>query len=535
VSVKASILVVDDTPDSLAMVAETLAAEGYDVRPADSGKLALNSVSKSRPDLILLDIRMPLMDGFEVCRRLKAPKQTRDIPVVFLSALHETEERVEGLKLGAVDFISKPFRKEELLARIETHLELSRLRKRLEQRVAERTAELRAANEQLKFELTERIHAEQALRESEIRFRTMADHAPVAVWTSGPDGAMDFCNQYTLTFTGRKLEELLGERWKEVVHPEDLEFKYPAYLESIAAHREYRVECRARRADGEYRWILDTATPRFLPDGAFAGYIGIAVDITDLKRNQEQFAAAQRLESLGVLAAGVAHNFNNMLAAILVEGDLALLDLPPESPARGSVERINEVAMRASDTVTLLMAYAQPGVSGAPKAPVHIGYVVEEVTRLFRATLPKRASLTVGLAPNVPAIRADIAQIRQVVMNLLSNAWESLPGQEGVIAVTTSCVRTGQESGAGEGACPPGNYVRLEVADSGCGMTEEVLPRIFEPFYSTKFLGRGLGLAAVQGIVRSLEGVINVRSAPGKGSTFEVLLPALNSEEQAET
>jgi PAS domain S-box-containing protein len=527
---------VDDTPESLTMVAETLAAEGYEVRPADSGKLALNSVSKSRPDLILLDIRMPLMDGFEVCRRLKSTRQNRDIPVIFLSALHETEERVEGLKLGAVDFISKPFRKEELLARIETHLELSRLRRRLEQRVAERTAELSAANELLKVELAERVRAERALRESETRFRSMADHAPVVIWTSDPDTKIDFCNQYGLTLTGRKLEELAGEGWRQVLHPEDLELRYPAYAGVIASHREYCAEYRLRRADGEYRWMLDTATPRFLPGGAFAGYVGIAVDITDMKRNQEQLAAAQRLESLGVLVAGVAHNFNNMFAALMVEADLALSDLPHDSPARGSIERINGIVTRASEVVALLMAYAQPGAGGLFTMPVHIGYVVEEVARLFRATLPKRVSLTVALAPNVPAIRADISQVRQVVMNLLSNAWESLPDKQGAIAVTTSSVRIGQEVAAGNGASLlPGDYVRLEVADSGCGMTEEVLTRIFEPFYSTKFLGRGLGLAAVQGIVRSLGGVIDVRSAVGKGSTFDVLFPSIERDQPAET
>jgi DNA-binding response OmpR family regulator len=151
-----TILVVDDELESLRLLTNVLQAEGYRVRPADSGELALRSVQEKLPDLILLDLRMPGLDGLEVCRRLKAKPETRDIPLMFLSASHEPNEKIEGLKLGAVDFISKPFQREELLARVHTHLELGRLRAQLEKLVAERTAELMIANRQLQLDLVER-------------------------------------------------------------------------------------------------------------------------------------------------------------------------------------------------------------------------------------------------------------------------------------------------------------------------------------------------------------------------------------------
>ena len=210
------ILAVDDSAESLQILTEVLADAGYDVRPADTGELALASLGANKPELILLDIRMPGIDGFEVCRRIKAGTETRDIPLIFLSAVTDTGDRVEGLRLGAVDYVSKPFEKEELLVRIETHLELSRLRAGLERMVAERTARLKSANKRLRRVLVERLRAEQALRESEERFRSMADHAPVTIWTSGPDTKINFVNNHALNLTGRTLEELTetgGSRW----------------------------------------------------------------------------------------------------------------------------------------------------------------------------------------------------------------------------------------------------------------------------------------------------------------------------------
>ena len=522
---KGVVLVVDDSPDCLLALTEVMAAEGYNVRQANSGETALAAVAVTSPELILLDVRMPGMNGFEVCQRLKKSKRTRAIPIIFLSGITDVEEHIEGLRIGAVDFVSKPFRKEELLARVRNHLELGRLRMQLEHRLSETTTELRAANQRFQLELTERLRAEQAQRESEMLFRSMADTAAVMIWTSGADTKVNFYNRFALAFTGRSMGELTADGWKSVVHPEDLALKYPTYVPTIEAHREYQVSYRVRRADGEYRWMLDTATPRFLANGEFAGYVGIVIDITDLKKSQERLSAAQKLESLGVLVSGVTHTVNNVLGTILAESDLALADIPSESAARECLERIGSVACRASEMMALLMEYSGTGGSGAP-TPVNVYSAVEETLRLFRATVSKKVDLSVNLASGSASVRADRSQIPQVVMALLTNAWEALGNQSGSIRISTSCVVIRSSNGGEDtGKLPPGNYICLEVTDTGCGIPTEALGRIFDPFYTTKSLGRGLGLAAVQGIVRALAGSIDARSTPAYGSSFRVLLP----------
>ncbi len=320
----------------------------------------------------------------------------------------------------------------------------------------------------------------------------------------------------------------------EVVHPEDLAVKYTEDLSANAAGRELRTEYRVRRADGAYRWMFDTATPRILVDGSFAGYIGIVLDISDWKQHQQELLATQKLESLGVLVSGVAHNFNNIMGAIIAEADLALSELP-EGSTRGNVERISATAIRAANLVNLLTAYSASGPSGA-LAPVSVSSVVEEILQLIKATVSRNITFSIDLARKLPSVRADLSQFRQVVLNLLTNACESLPNQAGSVSVSTSGVSMGaKELAANRLTLPPGKYVRLYIQDSGCGIPIELQSKIFDPFYTTKFLGRGLGLAAVQGIVRSLGGSITVESNPGRGSVFEVLLPCVEAVDVSRT
>jgi ligand-binding sensor domain-containing protein/signal transduction histidine kinase/ActR/RegA family two-component response regulator len=241
----------------------------------------------------------------------------------------------------------------------------------------------------------------------------------------------------------------------------------------------------------------------------------------------------QRLESLGVLAGGIAHDFNNLLVGVLGQAGLAKLDLPPDSPVRDQVEQIECAAVRAAELTSQLLAYAGRGrfVVGQ----VHLPELVAEMAQLLETAIHKHVDTVFDVAEHVPCIEADAAQIRQVVMNLLTNASDALADRPGLVRIVIDAPAIEAPSGApaDDGArdprtgLAPGRYVRLVVADTGCGMDAVTRDRIFDPFFTTKFTGRGLGLAAVQGIVRSHHGAILVTSEPGQGTTFEVLFPAL--------
>jgi PAS domain S-box-containing protein len=373
-------------------------------------------------------------------------------------------------------------------------------------------------------DITERKHSDAALQESEKRFRSLADAAPVMIWVSGTDRQCTFFNQGWLDFTGSTMEEALGTGWALKIHPDDREYCRANYCSAFDARHSYQKECRLQRADGEYRWVLTTGVPRFEANGAFAGYVGSCTDITDVKRAQEQALARQKLEGLGVLAGGIAHDFNNLLGSILATSELVLLELPGESPAYEGVQSIKKVADRAADIVRQMMAYA--GQESKVFEPLDLSALVNEMLQLLHVSISKHAMLSLDLPGNLPAIRANSAQIRRVVMNLIMNASEALGNKEGIISVALSHVRAGTDTFTDRTSNPiPVDHVRLMVGDTGSGMNEETLSRIFDPFFTTKFTGRGMGLAAVQGIVRDHGGTIDVISSPGEGTRFEVLLP----------
>jgi PAS domain S-box-containing protein len=375
-----------------------------------------------------------------------------------------------------------------------------------------------------------RLQAEATIRESEARFRNMADTAPAMIWVSGLDKGCSFFNKGWLMFTGRTLDQELGNGWSEGVHPEDLNRCMAVYSSSFDVRRDFSMEYRLRRADGQYRWVFDNGVPRFELNGDFVGYVGACTDITDLKHAQEKNLAGQKLESVGRLAGGIAHDFNNLLGAVLAHAELALEEIADGSAPDAALERIRVVAIRGAEIVRQLMIYA--GQENAVIELVDLSRVVEDTLELLKVSISKDAVLETDLAQDLPAVRANAAQLQQVVMNLVTNASEAID-QIGVVRIVTAAVALGPSSLAeGSPSLPAGNYVRLEISDTGCGMTPEAQARVFDPFFSTKFAGRGLGLAVVQGIVRSLNGAIHFVSAPGHGSAFQILFPCVSETAQ---
>jgi PAS domain S-box-containing protein len=374
------------------------------------------------------------------------------------------------------------------------------------------------------LDITERKHAEAALRESEELFRKLADTTPVMMWMSGPDKLCTFFNKAWLNFTGRKLEQELGAGWAEGLHPDDVDNCYAAYSTAFDARRDFHLECRLRRADGQYRSLLCSGVPRFAPDGVFEGYIGSDIDITDLKAAQIEAAERQKLESLGVLTRGIAHDFNNLLGSVLSDAELAEVELASGESPLGQIERIKRVAIRASEIVRELMIYS--GQDQADLGPLDLSRLVQEMLELLKVSISKHAILKADLPEGLPPLKGNAAQIRQIVMNLIINASEALGEQDGFIHVSTASAgnRRSLPAGSSENLAD-GDYLSLEVADTGCGITEEGQAKIFDPFFTTKFEGRGLGLAVVQGIVRAHSGAIHVCSVPGQGTTFQIFLP----------
>jgi PAS domain S-box-containing protein len=377
-----------------------------------------------------------------------------------------------------------------------------------------------------KQDLTEQKEAEAALRESEERFRRVFEEGPLGLGLVGTDHRFVKVNSALCQMTGYPEAELVGKTFAEITHPDDLQADME--LARRLFKREipfYRIQKRYVRKTGEILWINLTASMIHGPDGEALHGLAMVEDITEIKRSQEEALFRQKLESVGTLAGGIAHDFNNLLGAVQAQADLALAELAAGTSCKEELETISKVAMRGSEIVRQLMIYA--GKDDAVEGPVDLSKTVNEMLSLLKVSVTKNAVIKADLEENLPAIRANAAQIRQIVMNLITNASDAINGRDAVIRVSTRRVALTKDTTANPSRTPAGgNYVELEVSDTGCGMSPETQTKVFDPFFSTKSAGRGLGLAVVQGIVRSLGGAIDLKSEPDKGATFRILLRA---------
>ena len=459
-------------------------------------------------DLILADQRLPQFNGLEALTI--AQRIAPEIPFIFVSGMLGEEIAIDSLKNGATDYVLK--------MRME----------RLGPSVKRAMGEVR--------ERSERKRAESALQETESRFRSMADSAPVMIWTAGRDKNWNYTNKRWLDFTGLTIEESQGSAWRSLIHTDDVQRTTEAYDRAFQNRQEMAIEYRMRGKDGEYCWIVNRAVPRFDSDGEFFGFIGSCTDINDVKKTEERLRHSAKLESLGVLAGGIAHDFNNLLTGILGNASLVLEEIPENSGAVPFVENIVHASETAAQLTRQMLAYSGKGRFVIEH--VDISREIREILPLAEAALAKAVDIRLELSERLPRVEADPSQIQQLVMNLTINAAESVtPQQTGRINISTSLVRVDEsltQSMLPAFIVQPGHYVLLCIRDNGSGMDTATRARIFDPFFTTKFTGRGLGLAAVSGIVRGHKAGLALDSQPGFGTEFRVYFPISMSDVPAE-
>jgi PAS domain S-box-containing protein len=377
--------------------------------------------------------------------------------------------------------------------------------------------------------LAKRRRADRALRESESRFRTVADSAPVLIWMSGVDRLFTFFNKPWLDFTGRTAEQEMGNGWAQGVHPGDLEGCLTSYVEACDARRPFVLQYRLRRHDGEYRWISDNGVPRYDAHGGFAGYIGSCVDITDrlraeaeTQRLRQELAHISRLATMREMTATIAHELSQPLTAIMTNAQAGLRFIGSPDRSRAEVSEIfNDIVVadqRARQVIQNMRALFQKG--DAQRHPLRLNALINDVATVVGTdALLKNVSITLDLAPQLPLVSGDRVQLQQVVLNLVANAFEAVSDADQPRNVLLRTRTRGP------------NAVQVDVVDTGPGIAVDALASIFEPFVTTKRSGMGMGLSVSRSIVDAHDGRIWAENNADGGASFHLVLPAISAGE----
>lgn len=379
----------------------------------------------------------------------------------------------------------------------------------------------------------EKRRTEDSLKSSEARYRALAENAKDGILLI-TDGRIVYANDYMGEMIGLAASSLRNREFSCLISDSERDMVLDRYASRISGRQVPSIyETLLRKSDGTDVPVELNVSLIF--DHGKPGLLAIVRDISDRRRTEDekrmldiQIQHSQKLESLGVLAGGIAHDFNNLLMGILGNAGLALMELPPESPVRRTIERLETAALRAAELTNQLLAYSGRGKFIVE--PLNINLLIEEMANLLQAAIPKNIVLRLDLAHELDQIEGDATQLRQIVMNLIMNASEAIGDRSGVITLATGMTFVDKAYLSGtfiDEDLPEALYSYIEVSDTGYGMDERVRARIFDPFFTTKFTGRGLGLAAVLGIVRGHKGTVKVYSEPGRGSSFKILLPVI--------
>ncbi len=518
---KARILIVDDDERNAFAAVEALSDLGHELVVARSGEEALKRLLGEEFALILLDLHMPGMDGYETAALVRSRKRTLTTPIVFLTAIFRDEAHIfQAYSAGAVDVVFKPIDPFVLKAKVQVFVDLYLKTKEVERQSAYQQWLL---DEHARVK-AEKARTEKALRKTEARQEAILRSLPIVFHSRSvePPFAPLFVSDSVEAITGFPSERFTAEPefGASRIHPDDRTM----VIERVSAATRvghYSVEFRWLCADGEYRVLQDQGVLAPSGDGEAREIFGVILDATDRRSLEEQLAQARKMEAVGQLTGGVAHDFNNLLTVVLGNIDMLATRKEEEERRMRRIEAVRQAAERGRDLTGQLLAFSRR--QHLTPVTLDVNLLIREFSPLLRQAVGEAVTLDLELDDRPLKAHVDPAQLENALLNLAVNARDAMP-EGGRLLIAT---RMEEEAAA------PGR-VCIEVRDTGVGMSEEIRSRVFEPFFTTKEVGKGsgLGLSQVYGFVRQSEGEVRLDSAPGEGTTFRLLLPA--SEGKAE-
>ncbi len=502
-----NILIVDDIPENIEAFSSVLDTYLPDLRKvkALSGAEALKKASEDPPDIVLLDVHMPEMDGFEVCRQLKLLDKTANTPVLMVSAfMTKGHHRALGLDVGADGYLCKPFDTAELVSQVRALL-----------RLKSNEDKLREHQNQLEEELEKRTRH---LRISQEHWRNLFEHSPDAVFIEDLDGNVLEANPAACEMHEMGHEELIGKNARDLVPPGQQQ-------RVTETHPDLQ-----ENSPWEYRGFSYTKTGQAIPvevratrfeyQGNPAQLLHVR-DVSERIRMEQELTQAQKLESVGILAGGIAHDFNNLLTGILGNISFAKLELDKDDPGYGPIREAEKSAFRARLLTQQLLTFSKGGTPVRKTASV--AQLLREAANFVLSG--SRSTCQFDIEDDLKPADIDIGQISQVIENLVINASQAMP-YGGTIHVTGRNLELNAPRKTVTQQLEPGRYIEIVVRDEGIGISEENLTRVFDPYFTTKKGGSGLGLATSYSIINKHDGVISVESDVNHGTTFTILIPA---------
>ncbi|HEX8165787.1 MAG TPA: response regulator [Beijerinckiaceae bacterium] len=525
--VMAKILVADDDPRNLFAVEEMLRGPGIEIVLADSGEEVLRHVLKDDFAVILLDVRMPRIDGYELAAMIRARPRSSRIPIIFLTAYNKDELHVfRGYSAGAVDYVFKPIETLILKSKVDVFVDLYRKSEEI-RRQGEEERRLLIENLQVR---SEKLQAEQELRRALERQEAILRSLPVVVTSRGiePPFPAIFVSDNVERLTGFPASRFMADAAFGLsrIHPEDQD-RVCQELAAAAETGTYTCEYRWRCANEEYRFFLDQGVLSPEESGRTREIFGTMFDVTERRDLEQRLLHASKLEAVGRLTGGIAHDFNNMLSVVIGNLDLLQNSLDGNEKVARRVRLAIEGAQRCADLTNRLLTFSrrQP----LQTSIVDLQDLVPGMLELLRRSLGERIDVKLKADDGLWLVEVDAAQLEAALVNLAVNARDAMP--DGGSLTVAMANRGADEAGPGG---LRGDHVVISVSDTGTGMSAEVKERVFEPFFTTKESGKGtgLGLSMVYGFVRQSDGRIEIDSAPDEGTTIRILLPRAEAVEQ---